>query len=61
LPTPRYSIGYSVQPPLLALRDFFESDTDDRLLPVLSALDLDPLLQRWIAAGVGAGAATPCG
>ncbi len=39
-------MSYSVQPPLLALKDFFESDTNDRLVMVLGALDLDPLLQR---------------
>ncbi len=35
---------YSVQPPLLALKDFFESDSNDRLVLVLGVLDLDPLL-----------------
>ena len=33
-------------PPLLALKDYFESDTNDRLVLVSRALDLDPLLQR---------------
>src|SRR6266571_5280820 len=36
---------YSVQPPLLALKDFLESDTNDRLVLVLGTLDLEPLLQ----------------
>jgi IS5 family transposase len=39
-------MSYSLQPPLLALKDFFESDTNDRLVLVLGALDLEPLLQR---------------
>lgn len=41
-------MSYSVQPPLLALKDFWESDTNDRLVLVLSAIDpdLDPLLER---------------
>jgi transposase len=39
-------MSYIVQPPLLALKDFLESDTNDRLVLVLGALDLDPLLQR---------------
>lgn len=39
-------MSYSVQPPLLALKDFYESDTNDRLVLVLGALDLDPLLRR---------------
>lgn len=39
-------MSYSVQPPLLALKDFLESDTNDRLVLVLGALQLDPLLQR---------------
>jgi IS5 family transposase len=39
-------MSYMVQPPLLALKDFLESDTNDRLVLVLGALDLDPLLQR---------------
>lgn len=39
-------MSYSVQPPLLALKDFWGSDSNDRLVLVLGALDLDPLLQR---------------
>src|SRR5215470_7626492 len=39
-------MSYSVQPPLLALKDFFESDTNDRLVLVLGALDLEPLLRK---------------
>lgn len=39
-------MSYIIQPPLLALKDFFESDTNDRLVLVLGALDLDPLLAR---------------
>ena len=41
-------MSYSVQPPLLALKDFWESDSNDRLVLVLRALDpyIDPLLQR---------------
>ena len=36
---------YTIQPPLLALKDFLESDTNDRLVVVLSTLDLEPLLR----------------
>src|SRR2546430_5935614 len=36
---------YCVQPPLLALKDFFHSDSNDRLVSVLAVLDLEPLLQ----------------
>ncbi|HUY25406.1 MAG TPA: transposase [Candidatus Saccharimonadales bacterium] len=37
---------YSIQPPLLAFKDFLASDTNDRLVMVLSALDLEPLLLK---------------
>jgi IS5 family transposase len=37
---------YVFQPPLLAFKDFLQSDSNDRLVMVLSALDLEPLLQR---------------
>ena len=39
-------MSYIVRPPLLALKDFFESDSNDRLVLVLGALDLEPLLRR---------------
>ena len=39
-------MSYIVEPPLLALKDFFQSDSNDRLVLVLGALDLEPLLQR---------------
>jgi transposase, IS5 family len=39
-------MSYIVQPPLLALKDFWESDTNDRLVLVLRTLDLEPLLQH---------------
>lgn len=38
-------MSYIVQPPLLPLKAFFESDTNDRLVLVLGVLDLDPLLR----------------
>jgi transposase len=37
---------YSIQPPLFALKDFWSSDSTDRLVLVLGALELDPLLRR---------------
>ena len=37
---------YVVQPPLLAFKDFLQSDSNDRLVLVLSALNVEPLLQR---------------
>lgn len=37
---------YTIQPPLLALKDFLASDSNDRLVLVLDTLDLEPLLAR---------------
>ena len=37
---------YTIQPPLVPFKEFLLADTSDRLVLVLSALELDPLLRR---------------
>jgi hypothetical protein len=54
-------MSYSVQPPLLALKDFLESNTNDCLVVVLERSTWIPCCSVWIDVGVGDAAATRCG